>query len=65
MITMEELFTVEDVAKALKLSEYKVRVMLRTGTIKGVKVDGQWRVRPADYRKYLDSLDSEQQEDKK
>jgi excisionase family DNA binding protein len=54
---MEELFTTQEVADALRLSEYKVRDMLRKGTIKGVKVDGQWRVRLSDYRQYLDSLE--------
>lgn len=64
MIVMEELLTPKDIADALQISPYKVKEMLRKGTIEGIKVDGQWRVRPAKYREYLDSL-SQQPEDKK
>ncbi|GAC1691003.1 MAG: hypothetical protein PVS3B3_13740 [Ktedonobacteraceae bacterium] len=60
MIIMEELFTVSEIARALRISEYKVRVMLRDGKIKAVKVDGQWRVRLSDYQAYLDSLETNQ-----
>ena len=62
MLVMEELLTPKQIAEALHISVYKVKVMLRVGTIKGVKVDGQWRVRPADYRRYIDSLGSPESE---
>jgi excisionase family DNA binding protein len=65
MLVMEELYTPEDLAMMLKISEYKVRAMLRKGTIKGIKIDGQWRVRPSEYQRYLNSLSEQATEDNK
>lgn len=62
MIVMEELLTPKDIAKALQISEYKAKEMIRTGTIEGIKVDGRWRVRPAKYQEYLDSLGRKEKE---
>jgi hypothetical protein len=62
MIVMEELLTPKDIATALRISEYKAKEMIRTGVIEGVKVDGRWRVRPAKYQEYLDSLSQKQQD---
>lgn len=50
---MEELLTPEEVAKFLKVSDFTVRDMLRRKELKGVKVRGQWRVRPEDLRAYV------------
>lgn len=54
---MEELLTVEEVAKLLKLSPYHVRRLLKKGEIHGVKLGGigQWRVKRSDVNAYLSS----------
>lgn len=64
MIMMEELLTPEDIAKALKISEYTVKELLRKGVLKGGKVSGMWRMRRQDLQAYIENL-HRQQEDKK
>jgi len=67
VIMMEQLLTPEQVASVLQISHYKVRDMLRDKEIKGVKVGGQWRIRPADLQEYLQRIaattEEEQQRD--
>lgn len=41
-----ELIGLEQLAELLKLTAAQVRQMLRTGRIRGVKVDGEWRFNP-------------------
>jgi excisionase family DNA binding protein len=43
--------TVEEVAKQLGLSEYRVRELIRERQIRAVKI-GQWRIKP----EYLDEF---------
>jgi excisionase family DNA binding protein len=46
--------TVEQVAKQLGLSEYRVRELIREKQIRATKI-GQWRVKPDDLRKFISS----------
>jgi excisionase family DNA binding protein len=50
----EELYTVEEVAKTLKVSEQVVRRWLRSGRLKGVRIGHLWRVRKSDLEKFLE-----------
>lgn len=43
---------VEQVAKQLGLSEYRVRELIREKQIRAVKI-GQWRVKPEDLHEFL------------
>ena len=44
--------TVEEVAKQLDLSEYRVRELIREKQIRAVKI-GQWRVMPEDLESFI------------
>ena len=44
--------TVEQVAKQLGLSEYRVRELIREKEIRATKI-GQWRVKPADLEEFI------------
>lgn len=44
--------TVEQVAKQLGLSEYRVRELIREKQIRATKI-GQWRVKPADLEEFI------------
>ena len=44
--------TVEEVAKQLGLSEYRVRELIREKQIRAVKI-GQWRVKPKDLEEFV------------
>ncbi len=46
--------TVEQVAKQLGLSEYRVRGLIREKQIRATKI-GQWRVKPEDLKKFIKS----------
>jgi excisionase family DNA binding protein len=46
--------TVEQVAKQLGLSEYRIRELIREKEIKAVKI-GQWRVKPEDLKEFVES----------
>ena len=46
--------TVEQVARQLGLSEYRVRELIREKQIRATKI-GQWRVRPEDLKKFIQS----------
>lgn len=46
--------TVEQVAKQLGLSEYRIRELIRDKKIRAVKI-GQWRIRPEDLDKFIRS----------
>ena len=44
--------TVEEVAKQLELSEYRVRELIREKQIRATKI-GQWRVKPEDLEDFI------------
>ena len=46
--------TVEEVAKQLGLSEYRIRELIREKQIRAVKI-GQWRVKPEDLNEFIKS----------
>ena len=46
--------TVEEVAKQLGLSEYRVRELIREKQIRAVKI-GQWKIKPEDLGKFIKS----------
>jgi excisionase family DNA binding protein len=51
-----ETYTVEEVAKALKIHPYTVRRLVREGKIPAFKVGGQWRFRKDDIDKWFKNL---------
>lgn len=44
--------TVEEVAKQLDLSEYRVRELIREKQIRATKI-GQWRIKPEDLEEFI------------
>ena len=44
--------TVEQVAKQLGLSEYRVRELIREKQIRATKIE-QWRIRPEDVKEFI------------
>ncbi len=46
--------TVEQVAKQLDLSEYRVRELIREKQIRATKI-GQWRIKPEDLTRFIKS----------
>ena len=44
--------TVEQVAKQLELSEYRVRELIREKQIRATKI-GQWKVKPEDLEEFV------------
>ena len=44
--------TVEEVAKLLGLSEYRVRELIRGKQIRAVKI-GQWKIKPEDLEEFI------------
>ena len=47
--------TPEEIAAELRVSVSVVSAWLRKGMIRGVKVGKYWRVRPEDYRSFIDA----------
>jgi putative molybdopterin biosynthesis protein len=52
---MEEVYTLEEVAKQLKVSVKTVRQWVRTDQLKGFKAGKQWRVRAGDLEAFASS----------
>ena len=46
--------TVEEIAKQLDLSEYRVRELIREKQIRATKI-GQWRIKPEDLEDFIKS----------
>ena len=51
---MNELYTIEDIAKMTKLTSRTIRNYLKDGLLKGRKVGGQWRFTGEDIGNFLD-----------
>lgn len=49
---LKRYLTVEEAAKQLGLSEYRVRELIREKQIRATKI-GQWRVRPEDLEEFI------------
>ena len=52
MRTPMDTYTVEEVAKALKLHPYTVRRLIREGKMPAFKAGGQWRFRKDDIERW-------------
>jgi excisionase family DNA binding protein len=50
---LDEIYTVADVAKALRVGPQTVRALLRGGRLKGRKYGREWAVRSVDVRAIL------------
>jgi excisionase family DNA binding protein len=46
-------FTVEEIAKSLKISEQTVRNLIKRGALKAIRVGGQFRVTKEELDRYL------------
>ena len=46
-------YTLEEVAKMLRVSIPTVRRLIEDGELKAFKVRGQWRIRREDYEEYV------------
>jgi len=49
---LKRYLTVEEVAKQLGLSEYRVRELIREKQIRATKI-GQWRIKPEDLDEFI------------
>lgn len=52
-LLMEPLLTTEEVARMLNTTDASVRRWLRNGTMTGIRVEGEWRIRRADLEEYI------------
>lgn len=52
--TVETVFTVAEVAKALKLNVRTVYLALKAGTLHGTRLGRVWRIRSAEVQSYLE-----------
>ena len=50
---MEELLTVGEVCKRLKMHQDTVREYLRDGRLKGIKIGRRWRVKEKDLQEFI------------
>lgn len=53
MSELERLYTLEEIAKITSLTTKTVRNHLRTGTLRGRKIGGQWRFTASDIREMM------------
>jgi len=60
MITMEEMLTVNDVARILQYTPYYIRELCRSGELKAVRIGGHWRIKQEDLRAFVDRHQPEQ-----
>ncbi len=51
---MEELLTIEEVARILRISVQTVRRMIDEGELRAIKIRGQWRIKREDLQNYID-----------
>lgn len=63
MIAMEELLTIEEVARILRISEYTAREMCKRQEINARKIGRNWKVKQEDLRKYIDAVYGKPEED--
>jgi excisionase family DNA binding protein len=54
--SMNHVYTIEEVAKHLKVSTRTVREWLRSGKLKGLKAGRLWRIREEDLQAFLERL---------
>ena len=51
---LKDYLTVEQVAKQLGLTEYRIRELIREKQIRATKI-GQWRIKPEDLAVFIES----------
>ena len=51
---LKDYLTVEQVAKQLGLTEYRIRELIREKQIRATKI-GQWRIKPEDLESFIES----------
>ncbi len=51
---LKDYLTVEQVAKQLGLTEYRIRELIREKQIRATKI-GQWRIKPEDLEAFIES----------
>lgn len=59
MTSILSTYTVDEVAKALKLNPYTVRRLVREGKIPGFKIGGQWRFRKEEIDRFIKNLEKQ------
>jgi len=52
-MSVDPILTIKDVASILKLAEKTVYSMAQEGELPAFKVRGQWRIRRADFEKWI------------
>lgn len=58
---MEEIFTIEEAARYLKMSKDTVRRLIRQKKLKAYKVGGQYRIRKADLERLFTDRSNQQE----
>ena len=53
-MVLNDYLTVEQVAKQLGLTEYRIRELVREKQIRATKI-GQWRIKPEDLEAFIES----------
>jgi excisionase family DNA binding protein len=53
----DEFYTIEEVARLLKVSEGAIRKWIAQGKLKGVKLGRIWRIRKGDLEAFIDNLE--------
>lgn len=48
-----EVYTVEEVAKMLKISDQTVRALIRSGELPAKRVGRVWRIKKTDFEEYM------------
>jgi excisionase family DNA binding protein len=56
---MDEILTIEEAAKYLKVSEDVIRRMIREKQLRASKIRGQWRIRKIDIDRLFEDRDQE------
>ena len=51
---LKDYLTVEQVAKQLGLTEYRIRELIREKQIRATKI-GQWRIKPKDLEEFINA----------
>lgn len=59
MTSILSTYTVDEVAKALKLNPYTVRRLVREGKIPAFKIGGQWRFRKDEIDRFIKNLEKQ------
>ena len=60
MTGIPETYTVEEVAKALKLHPYTIRRLVREGRVPAFKIGGQWRFEKKELEKLINKYSRKQ-----